>query len=58
MRNDVITLTIGKKLIANIDKVRKTEARASWIRRAIEEKLERDVAQVILTQPVEVVEEA
>lgn len=58
MRNDVITLTIGKKLIANIDQVRKTEARASWIRRAIEEKLERDVAQVILTQPVEVEEEA
>lgn len=55
MRKDVITLTIGKHLIGDIDKVRKTEARASWIRRAIEEKLERD-AQQLTPVPVAEVE--
>ena len=35
MKNNVITLTISNKLIAEIDKVRGPEARASYIRRAI-----------------------
>ena len=36
----VITLTISDKLVDQVDAVRKSEARASYIRRAIEEKLQ------------------
>jgi hypothetical protein len=46
MKNNVITLTISNKLIAEIDKVRGPEARASYIRRAIASMLSKEVVTV------------
>lgn len=50
---EMITLSVSKELLAEVQKVLKGEARASYIRRAVVEKLERDaVARAsILPQP-------
>ena len=45
----VLTITISDELVKEVDAIRKSEARASYIRRAIEEKLERER---VKTQPV------
>lgn len=38
----VLTITMNDKMIKQIDAVRKSEARASYVRRAVEEKLQRE----------------
>jgi len=38
----VLTITMSNELVKKVDDVRKSEARASYIRRAVEEKLQRE----------------
>ena len=47
----VLTITMSNELVKKVDDVRKSEARASYIRRAVEEKLQREASRKHATRP-------